>query len=110
MEKSKVVSLIGLMCVSVYLGIGKLACLLYLAILILNFIVKMRRKKQYKRIEQLMEVCDCSFEDIRKVLGTNGHLLSNVGYGKSNITLDDLDKVEQYLKKLHFEKYNKEFL
>ena len=69
-----------------------------------------RRKKQYKKIDELRNVLNLSIEEVREIADIGKYDLTNWKWDKAYIPPKKLYKLEDTLEKMYFKKFDKEFV
>ena len=76
----------------------------------INLPSAIRRKKQYKKIDELRNVLNLSIEEVREIADIGKYDLTNWKWDKAYIPPKKLYKLEDTLEKMYFKKFDKEFV
>lgn len=76
----------------------------------INLPSAIRRKKQYKKIDELRKVLNLSIEEVREIADIGKYDLMDWKWDKAYIPQKKLYKLEDILEKMYFKKFDKEFV
>jgi hypothetical protein len=76
----------------------------------INLPYAIRRKKQYKKIDELRKVLNLSIEEVREIADVGKYDLMDWKWDKAYIPQKKLYKLEDILEKMYFKKFDKEFV
>lgn len=76
----------------------------------INLPSAIRRKKQYKKIDELRNVLNLSIEEVREIADIGKYDLTNWKWDKAYIPPKKLYKLEDALEKMYFKKFDKGFV
>lgn len=76
----------------------------------INLPSAIRRKKQYKKIDELRKILNLSIEEVREIADIGKYDLMDWKWDKAFIPQKKLYKLEDTLDKMYFKKFDKEFV
>lgn len=76
----------------------------------INLPSAIRRKKQYKKIDELKKILNLSIEEVREIANIGKYDLMDWKWDKAYIPQKKLYKLEDTLEKMYFKKFDKEFV
>lgn len=84
-----------------FIGVFVIACI--------NLPTILRRKKQYKKIDELRKVLNLSIEEVREIADIGRYDLSDWNWDKAYISSKKLYLLEDTLEKMYVKQFGKEF-
>ena len=84
-----------------FIGVFVIACF--------NLPTILRRKKQYKKIDELRKVLNLSIEEVREIADIGRYDLSDWNWDKAYISSKKLYLLEDTLEKMYVKQFGKEF-
>ncbi|MFS1062713.1 hypothetical protein ACFC9E_09585 [Enterococcus faecium] len=84
-----------------FIGVFVIACF--------NLSTILRRKKQYKKIDELRKVLNLSIEEVREIADIGRYDLSDWNWDKAYISSKKLYLLEDTLEKMYVKQFGKEF-
>ncbi|MEK5189533.1 hypothetical protein MKX69_12750 [Enterococcus sp. FSL R5-0957] len=75
----------------------------------LNLLTILRRKKQYKKIDELRKVLNLSIKEVREIADIGRYDLSDWNWDKAYISPKKLYLLEDTLEKMYVKQFGKEF-